>query len=86
MECKEVWSSSGRGRERRLNPVFEPKIEPTHNRGHVSRNKFSGYKVYFRCVGHQPVPGCTADRDRGATDYGSRNERISIIRQAHLIT
>lgn len=26
-----------------------PEIEATHGRRHVSRNKFSGYRIYFRC-------------------------------------
>lgn len=47
----------------RLDAVFEPEIGPTHNRGHISRNKFSGYRVYFRCAGRRPVPGCTAIGD-----------------------
>ncbi|XP_011697328.1 PREDICTED: uncharacterized protein LOC105455593 [Wasmannia auropunctata] len=57
--------ASGRGRGRmRLDAVFEPEIGPTHNRSHVSRNKFSGYRIYFRCAGRRPVvPGCTAIGD-----------------------
>ncbi|CAL1688122.1 unnamed protein product [Lasius platythorax] len=27
-----------------------------HDRRHVSRNKFSGYRVYFRFAGRRPVP------------------------------
>lgn len=32
-----------------LRMLRELEIEFTHSRRHVSRNKFSGYRVYFRC-------------------------------------
>lgn len=49
--------TGGRGRGRtRPNAVLETEIGPTHNRRHVSRNKFSGYRVYFRFAGRRPVP------------------------------
>ncbi|XP_011053509.1 PREDICTED: uncharacterized protein LOC105145567 isoform X2 [Acromyrmex echinatior] len=55
---------SERGRRRmRLDAVFEPEIGPKHNRSHVSRNKFSGYRIYFRCAGRRPVPDCTTIGD-----------------------
>ncbi|XP_071627703.1 uncharacterized protein [Temnothorax longispinosus] len=47
----------------RIARVDTPRRDPTYNRGHVSRNKFSGYRVYFRCAGRRPVPGCAAIGD-----------------------
>lgn len=85
--------ASGRKGRMRLNAVFfEPEIGPTHNRGHVSRNKFSGYRVYFRCAGRRPVPGCTAIGDvfgcrcniatgiHAVSGFGARKKRFSVGR------
>ncbi|XP_032666173.1 uncharacterized protein LOC116841853 [Odontomachus brunneus] len=49
-----------------------PEIEATHGRRHISRNKFSGYRIYFRCgsaTEAAPSPAAVTYAAAGAAIY-----------------